>query len=289
MDNNRILIVDDNPSIHVDFHKILVPAPPPASLIDLEESLFGKEKASKLSRGLTYELDVAANATQGLYLFTEALGRNQPYSVVFADVRLPPGMDGVDMIEAMWSLAAQTQVVIMTAFSDYTWEDLIERFGWSDRLIILRKPFDAITVKQLALMLSRRWVAEHVLLAQREDQTILTQEKARLQQRLADLRQVFDQASDGFLLIGEQSLQILDFNRATLAQVGCSGVEMVTRTLAQLVPEAELERWQQEGVFSSRLCRADGSMLAVEVSLARTLVGEQSCLFAILRGPHGPA
>jgi C4-dicarboxylate-specific signal transduction histidine kinase len=48
-------------------------------------------------------------------------------------------------------------VVICTAYSDYSWDDMIARLGQSDRLVILKKPFDVVEVLQLAHALVAKW------------------------------------------------------------------------------------------------------------------------------------
>jgi len=47
--------------------------------------------------------------------------------------------------------------VICTAYSDYSWEAMIGKLGPSDRLLILKKPFDTIEVRQMAEALTAKW------------------------------------------------------------------------------------------------------------------------------------
>ena len=70
---------------------------------------------------------------------------------------MPPGEDGIDTIERIWKIDTQIQVVICTAYAKYSWENLKERFGDTDRLFILKKPFDSIEVIQLACSLTKKW------------------------------------------------------------------------------------------------------------------------------------
>jgi len=48
------------------------------------------------------------------------------------------------------------QVAIRTAYSDYSWEKMISRLGNSDRLLILKKTFDAIEFFQIAHALTTK-------------------------------------------------------------------------------------------------------------------------------------
>ena len=53
------------------------------------------------------------------------------------------------------------QIVICTAYSDHSWEDMLSRLRHSHQWLILKKPFDNIEVLQLASALTEKWrVAE---------------------------------------------------------------------------------------------------------------------------------
>jgi AraC-like DNA-binding protein len=66
-------------------------------------------------------------------------------------------MDGVETIERVWELDSHVQTVICTAYADYRWEDLAKKFGQTDRLLMLKKPFHDIEVMQLASTLMQKW------------------------------------------------------------------------------------------------------------------------------------
>ncbi|GAF88236.1 unnamed protein product, partial [marine sediment metagenome] len=73
------------------------------------------------------------------------------------DVRMPPGWDGIETIQELWKVQTDLQVVICTAFSDHSWSDVIRKFGKTEQLLILKKPFDIIEVQQLACSLTEKW------------------------------------------------------------------------------------------------------------------------------------
>ena len=151
----RILIIDDNADIHGDFRKILCP-PTASSVVDeMEAALFQTE--FKPSDNLAFEVDSAFQGEEGLRKVQQAIAESRPYALAFVDGRMPPGWDGVETIVRLWKAYPELQVVICTAYSDYTWEEIIERVGQSDSLVILKKPFDAVEVLQLAHALTRKW------------------------------------------------------------------------------------------------------------------------------------
>ena len=86
-----------------------------------------------------------------------ALEEGRPYMMAFVDVRMPPGWDGVETTSKIWEHYPDLQVVICTAYSDYSLEEMLDKLGHSDRLVILKKPFDNIEVQQLANALTEKW------------------------------------------------------------------------------------------------------------------------------------
>jgi signal transduction histidine kinase len=154
--NHRILIIDDNRSIHDDFRKILGASNElPNKLGALEGTLFGGETSRPEMP--VFQIDSAFQGQEGLDLIERSLQENNPYAMAFVDVRMPPGWDGVETTARIWQKYTDLQVVICTAYSDYSWEEMLKRLGYSDRLVILKKPFDNIEVSQLAISLTEKW------------------------------------------------------------------------------------------------------------------------------------
>lgn len=155
--NNRILIVDDTPSIHEDFKKILpLHEEEDNSLESLLDEILG-DNGQAAPEELYYVLDHAFQGEEAVRMATAAHHGDRPYAVVFMDVRMPPGMDGIEAIRRIWEVAPDTECVICTAFSDYSWESILEKVGSSDQLQFLRKPFDVVSIKQMALALTKKW------------------------------------------------------------------------------------------------------------------------------------
>jgi diguanylate cyclase (GGDEF)-like protein len=72
-------------------------------------------------------------------------------------MRMPPGWDGLETIEQLWKIDPEVQVVVCSAYTDYDWLELLERLGHSDKLIVIKKPFEPIEILQSASALSRKW------------------------------------------------------------------------------------------------------------------------------------
>jgi signal transduction histidine kinase len=153
--SHRLLIVDDNPSIHDDIRKTVCPDALPLDVADDETAIFGTEATKEPPA--SFRVDSAYQGQEGLAMVERALAEEQSYSLAFVDVRMPPGWDGVETIERLWKADPRLQIVICTAYSDHSWEDIQSRLGASDSLLVLRKPFDRIEVLQIAHALTRKW------------------------------------------------------------------------------------------------------------------------------------
>lgn len=160
--NHRVLIVDDNESIHEDFRKTF-------ALLGQNKSDFGN-RAEFILSGTTapseeklaqqYELDFAHQGEEALAKVQSSLTKDHHYSLAFVDVRMPPGWDGIKTIEEIWKVDPRIEVVICTAYSDQSWDDIQARLGLSDKLLILKKPFETVEILQHTVACCRKWDLE---------------------------------------------------------------------------------------------------------------------------------
>jgi signal transduction histidine kinase len=180
MENRRIIVIDDNVSIHEDFRKILTPPKDENSLDQARAALFGETPT--LPPQVRYELEFADQGREGFGLIQSAVHQGNPYAMAFVDMRMPPGWDGLETIENIWYVDPEIQIVICTAYSDHPWEDVSKRIGENDKLLILMKPFNSIEVVQLANSLTKKWNLARSLKSQIEALTVsVNQRTAELQ------------------------------------------------------------------------------------------------------------
>ncbi len=154
----RIIIIDDNPEIHKDFHSILGKVEVNEELDILESELFGTPPPSHNILTPEYELYYASQGQEGVAIVNRHHQNNIPFHLAFVDMRMPPGWDGLETIERMWKIDSSIQVVICTAYSDYSWANIIERLGNAENLLILKKPFEMAEVTQIARTLTGKWL-----------------------------------------------------------------------------------------------------------------------------------
>ncbi len=164
-DDLRILVIDDNAAIHEDFRRILAKSTAADAKLSVAESLLFGDAASTIVQQTSYALDFALQGQQAVQCAERAREEGRPYAIAFVDMRMPPGWDGLETIERLWEKDPDLQIVICSAHSDYDWMDVVDRLGFSDKLLILKKPFEPIEVLQCASALSRKWQHERALRA----------------------------------------------------------------------------------------------------------------------------
>ncbi|HSI07057.1 MAG TPA: response regulator [Rariglobus sp.] len=195
--NVRVLVVDDNRSIHGDFRKILCGPDSSAETESMEASLFGEPLEER--RAVIFEVDSAYQGQEALDLVKKALADKRPYAMAFMDVRMPPGWDGIEATAKIWEIDPDMQIVICTAYSDYSWDDMIQKLGHSDKLLILKKPFDNVEALQLASALTEKWRLARQAKTQLENLENLVEERTRELRIAKEAAEVANKAKSEFL------------------------------------------------------------------------------------------
>jgi CheY-like chemotaxis protein len=157
----RILVIDDNVAIHRDFRKILCPEPVTRDLDALDEAIFGSGGAPS-TRGPKREfiVDAASQGQEGLEAVMRMQRLGRPYALTFVDMRMPPGWDGIETLEKIWAVCPDIEAVICSAYSEYSWNDVIKRLN-RPGLRLLSKPFASKDVLEFAWSLTSRWLSRH--------------------------------------------------------------------------------------------------------------------------------
>lgn len=222
--NLRVLVIDDNHSIHEDFRKILQPGTETQALDDARASLFGGEPLLKAL--LRFEVDYVGQGQAALPMVQTARQQGRPYAVAFVDMRMPPGWDGLETIARIWEVDPEIQTVICTAYTDHSWDDIIHRLGYDDRLLILQKPFSTIEVSQLATSLTTKWN-----LARQARQRLEAAEAANIakSQFLANISHELRTPMNGILGMSELLLQqpVSDKQRQYITTLHQSGMALL--------------------------------------------------------------
>jgi two-component system cell cycle sensor histidine kinase/response regulator CckA len=282
---NRILIIDDNRAIQADFRKILAPQSSSESALEEAKSLlFGQPADVSPTPGVIYQIDSATQGQEGLQMVEQAADEGRPYALAFVDVRMPPGWDGIETVARIWQKYPELPVVICTAYSDYSWPEMMAKLGHSDNLVILRKPFEAVEVMQLAHSFTRKWLLARQVREHIEELDGLVQSRTRnLQEANEALRRSEERFAKAFrnspvpmVLQNLGKQQYVDVNESFLLLTGFKREDVLGQTPAglNLFPKPETGREILDALSAQRpvrnlqteLCPPDGKILTVLIS-----------------------
>lgn len=228
---NRILVIDDNEAIHNDFKKIFAQNRCDTSddvLSAMDAVLFGdSDDSTPRQDQQSFELSFASQGKEGYEGLLQAIESGEPFAMAYVDMRMPPGWDGVDTIEHLWQADPDLQIVICTAYSDRSWEEVFLRLGMTDRLLILKKPFDEIEVTQLATSLceKRRLLHESRQRMESLEQTV-GQQQIEIKSVQEDAEQLIESMSSVLISLDAQGL-VTRWNKVATETFGVSAEDAI--------------------------------------------------------------
>ena len=153
----RILAVDDEPDVLDLYRRILRPSRAGEELEALEAELFGEERQERPRP--TFDLVLCRQGDEAVRLVEAAVRENRPFSVVFLDVRMPPGPDGVWTARQMRALDPRLEIVIVTGYSDRGAREIAYQVPPADQLLYVKKPFHIEEIQNFAHALAAKWHA----------------------------------------------------------------------------------------------------------------------------------
>lgn len=196
----RILVIDDNAAIHEDFCKILMKTQAlDDSFLEMESALFGAGIQTRMP--ISFEIDSAFQGREGFDLLQKAKSEDRPYAMAFVDGRMPPGWDGIETIAHLWKECPDLQVVLCTAYADYSWQEICRVLGETDNLLILKKPFDNVEVLQMVHSLTRKWELSREVQYRIENLDDMVQRKTEEKDHLGSLlKTALDHSPAGMII-----------------------------------------------------------------------------------------
>lgn len=233
----RILVIDDETAIHDNFKMMLAPNPGvPADKLKL-----AREQNFPL-----FEIDCASTGEEGLNFVQKALAENRPYTMAFVDLRMKTGWNGLETIGHIWKECSDLQIIICTGHMDYSWHRIIEQFGHTHRLLVLKKPFDITEVRQMAYALAEKWNLARQAQRQVEQlQKLVAERTAKLEETNRSLRAERDYIDQIIqktpaLIVGVTPNGATTFiNPAVSRHTGYSAEELIGKNWWQLLYPAD--------------------------------------------------
>lgn len=153
----RILVADDEVGLIEDYQCALAATESgtkDSRLTELQDELFGPQHANSSLPPI--ELVSVNQGEAAVQAVSRAKEESRPFAVAFIDVRMPPGINGLDAAAKIREIDASLPIVIVTAYTDIQMIDLAQKVPPADRLFVLQKPFHTTEIQQLAIALTAR-------------------------------------------------------------------------------------------------------------------------------------
>ncbi len=162
---NRILVVDDDGLIIDEYLRCLgedyEPDSATSTLSELEKVLFGDDTDE--SGAARFSVDTRNQGELAVQAVEEALKVGKKYSIVFLDIRMPPGIDGIEAAKRIRKLDPDVNIVIVTASVGPEIDKLDIEVPPADKVFFFKKPFHAAECRQLAAALCGKWHTDMAL------------------------------------------------------------------------------------------------------------------------------
>ncbi len=163
-ENNRVLIVDDQHEIHDDFKEMLNPSFAQPSTDDLATAFVREEEEAWLPE---FELLHANSGEEAYEIIRAGKESNRPIAIAYIDIRMPPGIDGIETIRRVRKIDRDVEIVIMTAYTDKALPEIVHDMELLHKLLYIRKPFAHEEIQQITLSLVGKWNIERELTEKR--------------------------------------------------------------------------------------------------------------------------
>jgi len=184
---NRVLVVDDDAQLIAEYVRCLgedfEPDIATTTLGDLEKVLFGEETDEK--GAARFEVHSRNQGDAAVEAVEAAIAAGSPYSIVFIDIRLPPGQDGITSAKQIRELDPNVNIVIVTGSLSIDPDNLGKEIPPSDKVFFFKKPFLGAECRQLAAALCGKWHADMALRQANEDLERRVEERTAALQKIA--------------------------------------------------------------------------------------------------------
>ena len=187
--NYRVLVVDDQREIHQDFQEMLTPGLTGSSTDDLADAFASEVDESFLPK---FELLHARSGAEAYEKIKTAIETDDPIAVAYIDIRMPPGMDGIETTRRIRAIDENIEIVLMTAYTDKSLGEIVREMHLLHKLLYIRKPFAREEIQQITLALAEKWNVESELGDKRRQLEISNQRLKAVLDSTGDAIAMFD-------------------------------------------------------------------------------------------------
>ncbi len=168
---NRVLVVDDDTMLIGEYLRCLgedfEPDSVTTTLGDLEKVLFGEETDER--GAVSFEVHSRNQGEAAVEAVKLAKLKGEAFAIVFLDIRMPPGIDGMEAAKQIREIDENINIVLVTGSLSADPDNLAQQIPPADKIFFFKKPFHAVECRQLAAALCGKWHADAALRRANED------------------------------------------------------------------------------------------------------------------------
>jgi len=164
----RVLVADDDEQVLSAYRRVFQPLVADADnenfgFDELSAELFGDPATARRGSPALNDVLYCRQGEAAVAEVAASRDSGRPISVVFLDMRMPPGIDGLETARRIRSVDPDVSVVIVTGYSDHKPAAISDALGVPGKLFYLAKPFDVDELRQIASSLADRWVSDRAM------------------------------------------------------------------------------------------------------------------------------
>ena len=201
----RIIIIDDSVEIHDDLIRLL-PQKNFQTNLDILGTTFSEDNLPEI------QVDNVPDPNEALNKILLAVEQECAYSLVFLNIKIPLNWDDIEIIQQIWAIDGDIQLVIcITEPADHM-EELLKKLPLNDNLLIIKKPFDDLAIKQLTLTMTKKLLS--IVSASQNSykiEQLVAKRTESLGHSLTLLRATFESTGDGILVLDLDG-KVLNYN-----------------------------------------------------------------------------
>ena len=229
--NARVLIVDDQDEIHIDFEEMLGKGNRKTASDDLAEAFLSETPDSSTPYLPSIELTHASSGDEAYQLVKTSQEANHPFAVAYVDIRMPPGMDGIETIRRIREFEKNLEIVIMTAYTDKSVQEIVTSMGSLHKLLYIRKPVMTAEIQLITFSLVEKWNVEQETVKHQRELAMSYQRLEAVFDAMGDAVSVLNHQGK-LLFANQQYCQLFDISQRELS--GISPDELNARVNARL-------------------------------------------------------
>lgn len=238
--NTRVLIVDDQDEIHVDFQEMLSRGNRKTASDDLADAFLNESPKNSTAYLPEFKLTHASSGDEAYQIVKTAAESNEPFAVAYVDIRMPPGMDGIETIRQIREFEKNLEIVIMTAYSDKPLHEIVTNMELLHKLLYIRKPVAREEIQQITSSLIEKWNIEQASLKQQQQLALNHRRLETVLDAATDAIGLFD-CSQKLLFANQQYCQLFDISKEQIRQMSPEDINArINARFRKLeLPEAE--------------------------------------------------